>query len=166
VDAFEPSIEKARAAGIHDEYIITRLDALDIADKSYDAVILMDLIEHFEKEESRAFLQRLERLARRRVVVFTPNGFLPQPAYDNNPWQEHLCGWDVEDFRKAGYRVQGTLGFKWLRGMYHNPRIRPMFIGERIANLTHRLWTRRRPHLDAALFAVKDLQPQPAGSPE
>lgn len=158
VDAFQPSVDKARAAGIHDRYLVMPLDKLDIPDKSYDAVIALDLVEHFHKEESRALLKTMERLARRKVVVFTPNGFLPQPSYDGNPWQEHLCGWSVEEFRKLGYRVEGVLGHKKLRGMYYLPKIRPYVLGDQVAAMSRFLWTGSRPESDAALWAVKELE--------
>ncbi|MGK2859820.1 MAG: class I SAM-dependent methyltransferase [Thermoanaerobaculia bacterium] len=157
VDAFGPAIERARERGIHDEYILAALGELVLPDASFDAVIAIDVIEHFEKVESRRFVDRLERIARRKVVIFTPNGFLRQPPLDGNPWQEHKCGWEVSELRARGYRVEGVLGIKRLRGEGHVPLLRPQYLGEKFANVTRHLWTRRRPELDAALFAVKAL---------
>lgn len=159
VDAFAPAVERARERGIHDEYIVTTLGELSLPDASFDAVIAIDVIEHFEKDESRRFVDRLESIARRKVVLFTPNGFLRQPPLDGNPWQEHRCGWDVSELRARGYRVEGVLGLQRLRGEGHVPTLRPRYLGEKLANTTRHLWTRRRPELDAALFAVKDLEP-------
>lgn len=155
VDAFAPAVERSRARGIHDEYLVTPLAELALPDASFDAVIAIDVIEHFEKDESRRFVERLERIARTKVVLFTPNGFLPQPALDGNPWQEHRCGWDVAELRARGYRVEGVLGLKGLRGEGHVPVLRPQYLGEKLANATRHFWTRTRPELDAALFAVK-----------
>jgi SAM-dependent methyltransferase len=156
-DAFEPSVAQSRAKGIHDEYVVKPLENMDFAPGSFDAVIAMDLIEHFEKQASLRLVARLEQIARRKVILFTPNGFLPQTVYEDNPWQEHLCGWTVEEFEQRGYRVRGALGFKRLRGEFHLPRLRPHFIFERIANLSRFLLTAGHPKLDAALFAVKDI---------
>lgn len=158
VDAFQPSIDKAKAKGIHDEYLTMPLDQLDLPDKSFDAVMAIDLLEHFEKEESRALLATMERLARTTAVLFTPNGFLPQPALDGNPWQEHRCGWDSVELKARGYRVEGVLGFKWMRGEGHFSVFRPGPIGDLVANFSRRVWTHRRPQLDAALFAVKRME--------
>jgi SAM-dependent methyltransferase len=156
VDAFEPSLEASRARKLHDEYLHMDLSKQELPAKSYDAVVLLDLIEHFDKEEGLRFLARLESLALRKVVVFTPNGFLAQPPYENNPWQLHRSGWSVKDFEALGYRVQGALGWKALRGELHRPRFRPWPLWERVANLSQ-LWTLNRPGLDAGLLAVKDL---------
>jgi SAM-dependent methyltransferase len=158
VDAFVPAVANARARGIHDQYVVARLDEISLPDGSFDAVMAIDVIEHFPKEESLRFVDRLERIARRRVVLFTPNGFLPQPPLGGNPWQEHRCGWDAAELRARGYRVEGALGWRRLRGEGHVPVIRPQYVGEKLASATARLWTRRHPESDAALFAVRDIE--------
>ena len=60
VDAFAPSIEASRARGLHDDYLQLELESLAVEPKSYDAVVLLDLIEHFEKDAGLAFLGKLE----------------------------------------------------------------------------------------------------------
>lgn len=156
VDAFQPSVDASRARGLHDEYLLMELEHLDLPAKAYDAVVLLDLIEHFDKEAGLAFLARLETLAVKKVLVFTPNGFLAQPPFENNPWQLHRSGWSTQDFQALGYRVEGVLGLKALRGSMHRPRFWPAPLWERVANLT-RFATKSRPWLDAGLLAVKDL---------
>ena len=46
---------------------------------------------------------------------------------------------------------------KWMRGESHLPKLRPMYLGEKIANATRHFYTRHRPEKDAALWAVKAL---------
>jgi 2-polyprenyl-3-methyl-5-hydroxy-6-metoxy-1,4-benzoquinol methylase len=91
VDAFEPSIEKSRAEGIHNEYV--KADVLEIGarleEKSFDCVVASDLIEHLSKEEGLQLLETMEKIARERGVVFTPNGFPPQGEYGGNALQIH-----------------------------------------------------------------------------
>src|SRR4051812_38661444 len=94
VDLHEPSLERSRAAGFHDEY--RRLDVLRIADEfepdSFDAVVAFDLLEHLSAEEGRGLIAAMEKIARRRIVLLTPNGFVPQDVYDDNPLQAHRSG--------------------------------------------------------------------------
>src|SRR5690606_12372244 len=84
VDGFRPSIERSRAAGIHDEYL--ELDIRQLGERvparSYDAVVALDLIEHLTKDEGLKLLKDMETIARKKVILFTPNGFLPQEPYD------------------------------------------------------------------------------------
>jgi hypothetical protein len=84
----------------------------------FDAVVALDVIEHLSREEGERLLLSVERIAARRVLVFTPNGFLPQPPSDDNPHQEHRSGWTLHDFVSRGYRVVGVNGWRPLRGQY------------------------------------------------
>jgi O-antigen ligase/SAM-dependent methyltransferase len=126
VDAHRPSIQASRRAQIHDDYLEQQVTELDAEPGSFDAVVLLDLIEHLERDDARALLERAERIARRRVVVSTPNGFVPQDGYGDNAWQVHRSGWTVADLEQRGYRVYGLNGPKWLRGglaRLHRPRL-------------------------------------------
>lgn len=74
---------------------------------SIDSVFLLDVIEHFEKEDGYALLRQAERIARKQIVVITPLGFMPQHAeadeadgwgLSGTAYQEHRSGWLPEDF--------------------------------------------------------------------
>lgn len=156
VEAFGPAIASSRARGVHHVYLHAELEHLDLGGLRFEAVIAIDLIEHFTKEVSRRLVLRLESLATRKVLLFTPNGFLPQPAFDGNPWQEHKYGWEAAELQELGYRVEGALGWKRLRGTGHDPKVRPRPLGDALAAVS-RLVTHRQPRWDAALWAVKEL---------
>ncbi|WP_163869398.1 class I SAM-dependent methyltransferase [Myxococcus eversor] len=159
VDGYSASIERSRVANIHHEY--HQMDLLQVgqhfAPKSFDAVIALDVIEHFEKPEGYRLLEMMESLARKRVVVFTPNGFLPQDEWDNNVHQVHRSGWEVYDFELRGYRVIGMSGWKPLRGDFALPRIRPSRLGSRLSILTEPFTTRFPQHA-FQLFAMRDME--------
>lgn len=57
----------------------------------------------------------MERIAKEKVIIYTPNGFLPQKEYDLNIFQLHKSGWSVDELKKLGYRVKGINGLKFLR---------------------------------------------------
>lgn len=67
----------------------------------YDLVYCLDVIEHMEKEDGLRLLAELERVAVRRILLFTPNGFRPQDSDD--PWQVHRSGWTADELRGLGY---------------------------------------------------------------
>jgi hypothetical protein len=163
VDLFEPYLQRSVAAGIHTEYRC--MNVMDVgagfAPGSFDCVVALDLIEHLSREEGFRLLQLMETLATRKVIVFTPNGFVPQDAIDGNPFQRHRSGWTVGDMRERGYRVRGIYGWKPLRGERAEPRWRPRRLWGTLA-----LWTqplvRNRPEHAFHLLCVKDL---PGSSP-
>ncbi len=156
MDGFLPSIEKSRAKNIHRQYIEGDLlqSLASTKSKSFDIVIAMDVIEHFEKDQGWKFLGELERIASKRVIVFTPNGFLPQGEYDDNPNQLHCSGWEIKEFIDRGYAVFGVNGLKWLKGEYGAPRFKPRWLANRISDYTQFI-TYSRPSLAFQLLAVK-----------
>ena len=158
LDHFAPALERSSAAGVHDAYILSDIfDAAEELDKRFDCVVALDIVEHFEKEDGLRFLRRLEQIARRRVIVLTPNGFSPSEPFDDNLSQRHLSGWDAADLRDLGYRVFGANGLKALKGDHAKPKLKPMMLGHGISMLTQYL-TVWAPEVAFHLFAVKDIE--------
>ena len=158
IDAHEPSIERSRAENIHDDYRLMNVMEMDsvFGENSFDAVIASDLIEHLTKEDGLVLLKKMEKVARKKVVIYTPNGFLPQRAYDNNDLQVHLSGWEVDEMKALGYEVTGINGWKPLRGEFAEMRYKPKVLWGRVSLLTQP-YTRHRPHLAFAIMCVKTL---------
>ena len=157
VDAHAESIRRSQIAGIHSAYEC--MDILDIADRfgpaSFDVVAALDVVEHLEREDGSRLLDAIEAVARRLVVVFTPNGFLAQPALEGNPWQVHKSGWHVPDFEARGYDVLGMNGWKPLRGERWEPRVRPAALGHRLSACTQPIVT-HRPRWAFQLLALRN----------
>lgn len=158
VDVYAPAVEESSAAGIHDGYLVC--DVLELAERieprSFDAVVAFDLIEHLTRAQGETLLAMMERVARRRVVVFTPNGFLPQESRDGNPFQVHRSGWSAEAFRSLGYTVRGVNGLRALRGERGSMRWRPSRFWGVVSDLTQPL-VARRPSLAFHLLCVKEV---------
>ena len=162
VDVFDASIEKSRAAGIHDEYV--RADVLTIgrlfAADSFDVCVAFDLIEHLDQQDAIQLLVDMERIARQRVVVLTPNGFLQQDDYEENPWQRHRSGWSTSVLRDLGFRVYGLHGLRGLRGGRAQIDKRPVRMWGLVADVSQPI-VRYFPRLAFHLLGVKRLSPQP-----
>jgi len=127
IDGFAPAIEESRAKGIHEEY--HRMPLLEIGNKfkpeSFDCILASDVIEHFTKEEGISLIEQMERIARKKVIIYTPNGFLPQGEEYGNPMQRHLSGWTAREMERLGYRIVGIQGFRCLRGEMARIKWRP-----------------------------------------
>ena len=165
VDTHLPSIEQSRNAGIHSEYVVSNV--LEIGDKfaadSFDCVTLLEVIEHLPRDAGERLLAQCERIARLKVVVSTPNGFLYQAPTPDNPFQEHVSGWSAEDFRSRGYEVTGIAGWKPLRGPLMRPRWRPHAIFGRLSLLTERHFETRPDQAFQILCVKKFPEPNSAG---
>lgn len=137
VDLFAKSIEKAKIKGIHDTYI--KANVLDI-DKyfkpgSFDCVLSVDVIEHLEKKQALELIKKMERIAKKCLVIQTTNGYLKQGPEWGNPYQVHKCGFTANEFRKIGYNVKGMDGPKFLRGGCAKIKYKPRFLLAVLANI-------------------------------
>jgi SAM-dependent methyltransferase len=158
MDGFVPALDEAKKIGTHDDYVtgdVRHLGAL-FPKKAFDACVALDVIEHLPKDDGWRLLDAMENLARRAVVIFTPNGFVPQKSKDGD-LQEHLSGWSVQDFSQRGYQVLGMCGPKALRGEYHIIKYQPRFLWALGSVLVDYSYTRRHPETAAALLAVKKM---------
>lgn len=90
------------------KYDVRKLDEIFIP-KSFDIVIALDIVEHLEKEESLKMMAYCEQIARKAVIIETPEGYVPQnmdiQGHGADEWQTHRCGWEVEEFENMGYKV-------------------------------------------------------------
>jgi len=91
-------------------------DALDLVKlygaKSFDIAQCAEVIEHLPKEKGPLLLAALEAVAKRLVIITTPNGFSeqdpalsPHEPWADNPYQKHLCGYTPEEFAERGYSI-------------------------------------------------------------
>lgn len=157
VDAHAPSVEASRAKNLHDSYFVgTAEDFLrDRGPKSVDGIVMLDVIEHFYKEDGLKLLAVAEKVARKKIVLFTPSGFVPQPPAPDNPWQEHKSGWTARELNELGYKVVGTSGWKPMRGMYARWR-KPRLFCAVVGRLSQPI-VRHFPEHAFALSAAKTL---------
>ena len=108
VDIFTPYLRLAEQAGNHDLLVKSDVRRLPFADKSFDVVICLEVVEHLDKEEAKALISDMERIARDKVVMSVPVGSHEQHEYDENPYQEHRSTWKLEELKEMGFRVRIT----------------------------------------------------------
>lgn len=154
IDVHFPSVAHTRREGSRSGAICASLQSLPIGDRAVDAVVALDVIEHFVEDEAIALLGEFERVARRVIILLTPNGFLPQAGTAENPFMEHRSGWSTGDLSALGYSVHGVNGWRSLRGAFAAPRFGP---GGKALSLASQPLVRRHPSKAFHLLAVKEL---------
>jgi hypothetical protein len=107
VEAWLPDILEAKGRGTHDHFVVARAERLCFAPKSFDCVLALDVIEHLTRREGFSLIEEMETIARRKIVIFTPNGFVPQRK-EGSPLQFHKSGWTVKDFKAMGFKITGV----------------------------------------------------------
>lgn len=165
VEAFEPYFSLAKQRATHSELLCRKIEELDFSPASFDAVVMIEVIEHLPESEAEKVLQLAEKWARKKVVVTSPNGFVAQKAVDDNPLQVHLSGWELAKMRRLGFRSRGLSGLKALRQEVHSDtmgddlfatiRMRPKALWFLISSLSQ-IITYYMPNMAFGLFSVKD----------
>lgn len=151
-------INKKSINKIHDKY--TKGNILNVEKyykkKSFDTIVLLGVIEHLKRSEGKILLSKLESIARKKVIIQTPNGFLTQDPTEDNIYQEHISGFTTSDFYKLGYKIYGLRGLKFLRGEYALVKYKPWYFWLFISHVTH-WFTYYFPRLSFELLAVKNF---------
>lgn len=113
VEAFSPYLEESRKKEIHSEYLDKKIEELDFPEKSFDAVIMIEVLEHLSENAGYEILKKAEKWARKKIILSTPNGFFPMDAVDDNSFQRHLSGWGNKKLEKLGFKCHGVSGAKF-----------------------------------------------------
>jgi cyclopropane fatty-acyl-phospholipid synthase-like methyltransferase len=74
-------------------YKLIQKDVIDFVksqpNKSFDAVLALDIIEHFVKSDALFLIKEIERIAKKKIIIVIPNVFWPGML--SGPGQVHLC---------------------------------------------------------------------------
>jgi SAM-dependent methyltransferase len=81
-------------------------------DKNFDIVLLIDVIEHLEKDKAMILLKEAERIAKKKIIIYTPDGFLEQNEEEGkkrdvnfDKFDIHRCGFDKQELENMGYII-------------------------------------------------------------
>jgi ubiquinone/menaquinone biosynthesis C-methylase UbiE len=74
IDLLESCVEEGRKRYPEADLRVAKSEDLEFPDKSFDTVVLKDVIHHvYEEDDIAAFLAGVRRVARRRLVILDPN---------------------------------------------------------------------------------------------
>ena len=129
--------------------------------KQYDAVVAFDVLEHLDKQAIDNFdlFDKMERCARKKVILFTPNGFTENDEVDGDPYQKHKSAWEPSDFTKRGYTVVGATGSRRLLGESALPKYKPMRAWWLLSIITQP-FVYDKPMMAFHSYAVKQIKQQ------
>lgn len=171
VEAFTPYLEESERRKIHTRYLNQRIEEVNFPPKSFDAVIMIEVLEHLSKKEGLKLLKKVEKWAKKKVVVTTPNGYFPVEEVDGNILERHLSGWTVQDFKNLEYNCFGLAGVRYLylgqnkvtsllysdlSSILKNIRFKPKIIFYVINSLLQ-IFSYFFPVLSFELLAIKDI---------
>lgn len=127
VDIWQPYIDMHNKRGDYHGCWQADILKMGFPEKQYDAVVICDVMEHLDKAEvyKQGLFFNMEACAKKKVIIFAPNGFVENDLVDGDPHQAHVSAWEPRDYQQRGYSVVGATGFRWLFGKASLPKYRP-----------------------------------------
>jgi len=160
VDIFQPYIDMHNERNDYRNCSLANILTMSWYNKEqeYDAVVICDVLEHLPRDTVKeiGLFDAIESVSRKKVILFTPNGFVENDLVDDDPYQEHVSAWEPDDYRKRGYKVVGTTGLRWLLGKGSLPEHKPSLLFQILALLAQPL-VFRYPYIAWHSYAVKEL---------
>jgi len=118
-DIFKRDLIECKKQGAYHDVIHCDLRHLPLRNKSAETCLLLDVIEHLDKKEGLELLACVESVAKKQIVITTPNGFSSESVRDNPFWL-HRSGWLPQEFAHFDYKVRGIKGTKaYAKIRYH-----------------------------------------------
>jgi 2-polyprenyl-3-methyl-5-hydroxy-6-metoxy-1,4-benzoquinol methylase len=109
-DGFAPNVDYCRRHGAYrrvwEQLLPDRLDG------EWDTVLAVEIVEHIAQDAVFDVIDELERVARRRIVISTPNsphlrGGLDTPV-GFNALEAHVSYVSAHELRRRGYEIRGV----------------------------------------------------------
>lgn len=103
IEGYDGYLTPVHAYAYQEVMIGNALEVLPrIADRSYELVIAIDILEHLTTEDGARFLDHCVRIASKAVLVSTPKEFHAQEIAAN-PYENHRSVWSEVALREAGF---------------------------------------------------------------
>jgi hypothetical protein len=166
VDGFLASIKSSKQKRVHSDYVFSNINFLNFQPDSFDAVVLIEVLEHLPREDGDLLIKKAEDWAKKKVIITTPNGFFPQADMDGNQYFRHISGWSIQEMMNRGYKARGLAGLKSLRrgsesvsdhGLMSTIRFRPKVFWIIVSEL-FQVVTYYFPSASFEVFYVKKLE--------
>jgi len=115
IDFYKPYLTESKLKSIHNDYILGDVRNLPFNSKSFDYAVASEVIEHLNKTDGLRMIKEMERVAKDKIVLTAPNGFLwALPGPEDNPEEKHISGWTVSELRRLRFKVYGFNGLNVL----------------------------------------------------
>lgn len=107
VDIYKPYLDVCKKEGNYKKLIQADIAKLEMKEKSFDVVLLLQVVEHLDKGVGIKLLKKAIKIAKKCIIISVPNGKCDQEGYNSNSHNKHISTWNVSALRKMGFKVYG-----------------------------------------------------------
>lgn len=102
IEAFKDYITPVHEYAYNTIHIGNALHVLPTLTNHYDMVLAIDILEHFDKEDGKRFIELLKQVCKGTVLVSTPKEFVSQQI-EANPYENHRSCWSLIELQACGF---------------------------------------------------------------
>lgn len=73
--------------------------------KKFDVVLLVDVLEHFNKRDGEIVLSEIKKITKRLSIISTPITKFSQDSYKNNLFEKHRYFWNERKLEDFGFKM-------------------------------------------------------------
>lgn len=161
LDIYTLYIHEIRGLSVHNAYVLGDARVLPFKSKSFDCAVATEILEHLDRHDGLAMITEIERVVKKKILMTTPNGFLPTYAGpEDNPEEKHLCGYTARELEKLGFKVYGFHGLRTLWKVEQGQaviRLRPRKLFIRLMEMSQP-FVYCYPSLAFQFFLIKDVE--------
>jgi len=115
IEAFPKYITPVHDYAYDSIFIGDAIDLLPNMSQSYDMVLAIDILEHFDKDRGLRFIELLQLASRGSVIISTPKEFIHQ-VVEANPYENHRSVWTLDELEALGYTQISDNDESWIVG--------------------------------------------------
>jgi 2-polyprenyl-3-methyl-5-hydroxy-6-metoxy-1,4-benzoquinol methylase len=113
IEAFKDYITPVHEYAYNNIYVGDAMDLLPTLTRRYDLVLAIDILEHFNKDDGRLFIELLKKVCSGFVLVSTPKEFIEQHI-EANPYENHRSCWTPADLQACGFTTVLENAESWI----------------------------------------------------
>lgn len=145
IDNGEQNIKESEDKTIHTEYLRADIREIKFNDDSFDAVLILDVIEYLDKEAGRSLMDRAGKWARKKVIVSVPNNYQYMGKVKSV--------WEESELKKLGFTTYGLGGWRGLYTREGKIKYTPQALWKAISFICQPLYF-RLPRLAFLLYGI------------
>lgn len=113
IEAFAPNVTDLQRAVYDEMFIGNALDVVPQLTRTYDLVLVIEMLEHLEPAQSTCLIRQLQAISRH-VLISVPSGESPQEALYGNEHEIHRHHFTRAELRRLGFHAVASIGPSWV----------------------------------------------------
>lgn len=113
IEAFAPNITDLHRMVYDEIYVGDALEIVPQLQRTYDVVLVIEMLEHLEPEQSTRLIKQLQAISRH-VLISVPNRESPQQALYGNEHEIHRHQFTRAELWRLGFHAIASLGPSWV----------------------------------------------------